>query len=132
VLATTPPGYYDGAQGKVGQELREALHAIVRNHRVIHYSSGSQTDTSDALMVLDRSGVNTNEVVEIYSGVKAPALSFGLTTSWNREHLWCNSYGLDDVEPAYSDLHNLRACDANVNSSRGNKYYDTTATNSTR
>jgi hypothetical protein len=34
------------------------------------------------------------------------------------------------VEPSYSDLFNLRACDANVNSSRGNKYYDTTATNS--
>jgi len=128
--ATTPPGYYDGAQGKAGQELREALHAIVRNHKVIPYSSSSQTDTSDALRILDRSPVNTNDVVEIYSGSNAPAPSFGLTTGWNREHLWCNSYGLDDVEPAFSDLHNLRACDANVNSSRGNKYYDTTATNS--
>jgi len=129
-LATTPPGYYDSAEGKAGQELRDALHAIVRNHRIIPYSSSSQVDTSDGLMVLDCISANTNYVVEIYSGSNALASSFGLTTGWNREHLWCNSYGLDDVEPAFSDLHNLRACDANVNSSRGNKYYDTTATNS--
>src|SRR6185436_7495091 len=36
----------------------------------------------------------------------------------------------DGVEPAYSDLHNLRAVDATVNSSRGNKYYDFSDTNS--
>ena len=120
--AAAPPGYYDQAQGKAGQELREALHAIVRNHRVIPYSSSSRIDTSDALKVLDRDLANTNYVVEIYSGSNAPVASFGLTTGWNREHQWPNSYGLDDVEPAFSELHNLRACDANVNSSRGNKY----------
>jgi endonuclease I len=127
---SAPAGYYDSAQGKGGQELRTALHAIIHNHHVIPYSSGSQTDTSDALKLLDRDGANTNDIIEIYSGSNAPASSFGLTTGWNREHVWPNSYGLDDVEPSYSDLYNLRACDATVNSSRGNKYYDTTATNS--
>jgi endonuclease I len=130
-IASPPPGYYDSAQGKAGQELRDALHAIIRNHQVIPYSSGSRQDTSDALKVLDRDAANFDNVINIYSGSSATAASFGLTTGWNREHLWCNSYGLDDVEPSYSDLHNLRACDANVNSSRGNKFYDTTATNST-
>lgn len=43
--------------------------------------------------------------------------------------MWAQSYGLDGIEPSYSDLFNLRACDENVNSSRGNKYYDTTTTN---
>ena len=36
-----------------------------------------------------------------------------------------------EFEPSYSDLFNLRACDENVNSSRGNKYYDATTTNGT-
>jgi hypothetical protein len=36
---------------------------------------------------------------------------------------------VDGIEPAYSDLQNLRAVDSNVNSSRGNKYYDTSDTN---
>lgn len=129
-VAAPPPGYYDSAQGKAGQELRDALHAIIRNHQVIPYSSSSRSDTSDALKVLDRDPGNFTNIIAIYSGASSPAADFGLTTGWNREHLWCNSYGLDDVEPSYSDLHNLRACDANVNSSRGNKYYDTTTTNS--
>ena len=47
--AAPAPGYYEQAQGKAGQELREALHAIVRNHHVIPYSSSSRIDTSDAL-----------------------------------------------------------------------------------
>lgn len=127
--ASPPAGYYDRAQGKAGQELRDALHVIIHNHNVIRYSSGSRADTSDALKALDADPANPDNIIQIYSGSNAPASSFGLTTGWNREHLWCNSYGLDDVEPSYSDLHNLRACDANVNSSRGNKYFDWSDTN---
>ena len=52
-----------------------------------------------------------------------PASSFGLTTGWNREHLWPNSYGINGLGPAFSDLHNLRAEDWSVNSSRGTKFY---------
>lgn len=104
--------------------LRAALHSEVRSHAVIPYSSGSRFDTSDALRQLDAAPNGPATVRLVYSGLTLPADSFGLATGWNREHLWPNSYGLDDVEPAYSDLHNLRACDANVNSSRGNKWYD--------
>jgi len=129
VKADAPVGYYTSAEGKAGSELRLALHNIVRNHHVVPYSSGSSTDTADALAVLDRNPLDTNYVVEIYSGSNALVSTFGLTTGWNREHQWCDSYGLDGVEPAYSDLHNLRAVDANVNSSRGNKYYDVSDTN---
>lgn len=128
--AAPPPNYYDSATGKQDAELRAALHAIARNHHVIPYASSS-FDTSDALKVLDANPADTNYVVEIYTGTNALASSFAAATGWNREHCWPNSYGLDDVEPAYSDLHNLRACDANVNSSRGNKYYDVTTTNGT-
>ena len=130
VIAGTPPGYYDLATGKTGAELRQDLHQIVRNHHVIPYSSSTRLDTSDFLKILDLDPLNANNVVGIYSRESEPASTFGLTTGWNREHLWCDSYGLDGVEPAYSDLHNLRAEDANVNSSRGNKFYDNSDTNS--
>ena len=48
-----------------------------------------------------------------------------------REHQWPNSYAMDDRQPAYSDLFNLRAEDDNVKSARGNKYYDVSDMNST-
>jgi endonuclease I len=123
--AAPPTTYYAPAAGKSGGELRKALHELVRSHNVIPYASSSRLDTSDALKVLDRDPLTETNVVLIYSGYTSPAAAFGLSSGWNREHQWCDSYGLDGIEPAYSDLHNLRACDANVNSSRGNKFYDT-------
>jgi len=124
-----PPGYYSVAEGKTGTELRKALHQVIQNHHVLPYASSTKFDTSDALRVLDQDPANTNNVIGIYSRQSEPAATFGLTTGWNREHLWCDSYGLDGREPAYSDLHNLRAEDANVNSSRGNKYFDISDSN---
>ena len=129
VAAAPPAGYYDSAQGKAGGELRTALHNLIRNHHVIPYSS-SGFDTSDALKILDADPGNASNVLLIYGTDSVSASTFGLTTGWNREHQWCNSYGIDSVGPAYSDLFNLRAVDANVNSSRGNKYYDFSDTNS--
>lgn len=129
-FASPPPAYYNSAEGKSGSELKAALHAIIRNHHVIPYSS-TGFDTSDALKVLDQTPTNASYVTLIYNGSNVLGSTFGDTTGWNREHMWAQSYGLDGVEPSYSDLFNLRACDANVNSSRGNKYYDTTTTNGT-
>ena len=128
--ADTPPGYYAAAEGKTGAALRLALHQVIHNHNIIPYASGTRFDTSDALRVLDQDPANTNNIIGIYSRQSEPSSSFGLTTGWNREHLWCDSYGLDGREPAYSDLNNLRAEDENVNSSRGNKFFDISDTNS--
>lgn len=123
-----PAGYYNSAEGLSGPDLRQALHLITRNHNVIPYSSGSRTDTQDALQVLDQDAANTNNVMLVYARRSEPKSTFGTTTGWNREHLWPNSYGLDSQEPAYSDLHNLRPADANVNSARGNKFFDDSRT----
>jgi hypothetical protein len=62
------PGYYDLAQGKSGQALRQALHAITEGHTVILYDSNGNVDTVDAIKVLDEDPANTNNVILIYSG----------------------------------------------------------------
>jgi len=121
-------GYYDSANGLTSTNLRAALHALIRNHTVIPYSSSS-FDTSDALRVLDEDPSDTNNVILLYARRSALKDSFGTPTGWNREHMWPNSYGIDDRHPAYSDLHNLRAEDLDVNSARGNKYFDRSDTN---
>ena len=109
--AAIPEGYYASAEGKAGAELRQALYDIIRNHTVIPYSSSSQIDSSDALKFLDADPAISTNVLEIYSGYSVPASEFGSTTGWSREHQWCNTYGIDGVEPAYSDLFNLRPID---------------------
>ena len=125
--ADPPHSYYASTIGKTGIELRSALHDIIDEHRVIKYSS-KNPDTADALAKLDANPGTPNSVILIYSRRSEPISNFGTTSGWNREHLWCNSYGIDKRGPAYSDLHNLRAADASVNSARSNKIFDTSDT----
>jgi len=126
-LADPPNNYYATATGKTGLAFRSALHNIIDDHRVIKYSS-KNPDTADALAKLDADPNNPNSVILIYSRRSEAISNFGTTSGWNREHLWCNSYGIDKRGPAYSDLHNLKPADASVNSARSNKIYDTSDT----
>ena len=100
------------------------MHNIVDDHVVIAYTS-KNPDTADALARLDADSDNSNSVILIYSQRSEPIANFGTSSSWNREYIWCNSYGIDKRGPAYSDLHNLRPADASVNSARSNKIFDT-------
>lgn len=126
---TQPPiHYYDSAIGKTGSALKSALKEVIDNHTVIPYTS-SGTDTWIALKVLDQDPVNANNVLLIYSGLAAPKSEQynGTSGTWDREHLWPQSFGivaLNSNSRAKSDLFNLRPINVNVNSSRGNKYYD--------
>lgn len=113
-----PAGYYDSAHGKSGQPLREAINQVISGHKVISYSS-----TDEAMSAIDADPINKNNVILIYSRRSDPS-SNCCSSGWNREHLWPNSYGIDSRGPAYSDIHALRPCDSNVNSSRGNKHFD--------
>ena len=122
-----PKTYYAKAIGKTGRAFRSALHDIIDVHHVIKYSS-KNPDTADALANLDADPGNPNSVILIYSRRSEAIANFGTSGGWNREHLWCNSYGIDKRGPAYSDLHNLRPADASVNSSRSNKIFDTSDT----
>ena len=122
--ADPPPGYYDSAQRKSGADLRSALHAIVRNHYSLPYSGSPHPNTADALGVLDQDPANTNNLIGIYSGYSIAKTNIGSASgTWNREHFWCQSYGTSSG-PAHTDLHHMRPEQANVNSSRGNNYYD--------
>jgi endonuclease I len=118
VYGEEPAGYYDSAHGKNGKSLREAINQIISGHNVISYSS-----TDEVMSVIDADAINKNNVILIYSRRSDPT-SNCCSNGWNREHLWPNSYGIDNRGPAYSDIHALRPCDSNVNSSRGNKHFD--------
>ncbi|MGI9244556.1 MAG: endonuclease I family protein [Verrucomicrobiales bacterium] len=115
--AEPPPGYYRQAEGKSGQSLRQALHEIIDDHTVLEY-----TRTDEAFALTDRDPSNSSRVILIYSRRSEPALC--CTGEWNREHVWPNSLGIDRQLPPYSDLHNLRPSDYDVNSERGHKYFD--------
>ena len=92
--ADPPDNYYATATDKTGRAFRSALHDIIDDHRVIRYSS-SNPDTADALAELDADPKDSDSVILIYSRRSEAISNFGTTSGWNREHLWCNSYGID-------------------------------------
>jgi endonuclease I len=114
---SAPATYYNSATG-TGATLKANLNAIIDGH-----SSFSYDAARTILPVLDRDPANSSNLLLVYSGYSVPgAWDAGVT--WNREHCWPDSLGLDGTSPAYSDLFNLRPADNGVNSDRGNEYYN--------
>ena len=112
-----PAGYYDAATG-TGALLKAQLNEIIDQHNSVSYSN-----RETGIEFLDEDPGNSLNVIEVYSGFSVAKSQFPAGAA-NTEHLWPNSYGIDDTNPAYGDFFNLRPCDMSVNSSRGNKYYD--------
>ena len=94
----------------------ETIAERISNHNRISYD-----DCWDAIKVLDEDPTNAENVILIYSQRSAPKNTSGLSTGWNREHVWPKSYGVGYTGPDFSDLHHLFPADWNVNSARGNK-----------
>ncbi len=114
---------------------RQAAHTLaIAGHVRLPYSSNDAPDTWDGLTSADADPARAGNVLAIYGNASYPGGSCGeggscgtVVTDWNREHLWAKSYGIDDdvvCNPAFTDLHNLRPSEPEMNQSRGNDYFD--------
>lgn len=120
--ADIPPGYYDPAEGKTGEELRSALHTIVSSD----VEQLTYDEVWEALKVTDEDPANADNVILLYSGESiSETANGGDSEDWNREHVWAKSHGDfgTDVGPG-TDVHHLRPTDVTVNSARGNLDFD--------
>jgi len=120
--AQIPEGYYDNAIGKTGEELKEALHEIIDDHK--EYSYNALRDY--ILKESDEDPDNSNNVILIYSGISRSKSDFGGNVGdWNREHVWAKSHGdFGNTAPAGTDAHHIRPADVQVNGIRGNLDFD--------
>lgn len=121
-LNTVLTGYYQGITG-TGATLKTNLHNLLRT---THLTEFSYDALWTQLQYTDEDSVNTNNIIEIYTGWSVPKSYSGSGTSqWNREHTWSKSHGdFGETAPAGTDLHHLRPADATVNSAKGNKDFD--------
>jgi len=124
-LIAQSPDYYNSIQQLTGESLENALHDILKEHNEFSYSSAKQI-----LKDSDQDPNNNSNIMLVYKGISIPKSDFASnseTDYWNREHVWAKSHGdfqnYGDLG-AYSDAHNLKPCDASVNSSRGYKDFD--------
>jgi endonuclease I len=116
-----PADYYSGIEESEGEELKLALHEIIREHR--EYSYG---DVWDILKETDIDTQNTSRVIGIYSEFSMDAdAEYNGGKGWNREHVWAKSYGdFGTTMGAGTDVHHLRAEDVSTNSARNNRSFD--------
>ena len=125
-----PTGYYSSAENKSAQSLRSALHNIIDDHRAYSYTSSS-TDTWDILKEADADPNNANNVLLVYTRESVNgAQEYASGAGWNREHVWAKSRGdFGTATGAGTDIHNLRASNINVNSTRSNYNFDDCTSN---
>lgn len=138
--------YYDDVNlNLTGISLKNELATKIIN---THTNNLTYSNIWDASMVTDLNPVDNTMVLLIYGwedgsdgdvtndrqrGVNNNGGSVG---QWNREHVYANSLGTPDLDqggtdgPPYADAHNLRPCDTQRNSSRGNKLFITGSGNS--
>jgi len=129
VDTSVPPGYYDGAEGLAGDDLRAALHAIVDDHTVLSYAYSWEafytTDDKSNGKVWDMySDVPGGEPPYEYTfGVDQGGIGGVEGTGYNREHAWPSSWSGGELLPKYSDLFTIYPTDNFVNNQRGNDPY---------
>ena len=120
--AQIPDGYYDDAEGLSGDELKSALHNIIKNHREYSYN-----DLRDFILKnTDEDPDNSSNVILIYTNISRAKSDFGGNLGdWNREHVWAKSHGdFGTSAPAGTDAHHIRPSDVKVNSLRGHLDFD--------
>ena len=118
--AQVPTGYYDNASGKDGDELKTALHNIIKNHTVVSYGG-----LLDAFAYTDCKP--NGKIWDIYSNIEY-SLGGNCGTydeegdCWNREHTWPQSWFNEKSTPR-SDLFHVYPTDGYVNGQRSNYPY---------
>lgn len=118
--AQIPNGYYDAANGKTGDELKVALHDIIKGHHVVSYNG-----LLNAFAYTDCKP--NGKIWDIYSNYE-----YSLSGNcgeyeqegdcWNREHTWPQSWFNEQSTPR-TDLFHVYPTDGYVNGQRSNYPY---------
>ena len=125
VVFAQPVGHYDNARNKSGNDLKDALHEIIKGHVEFPYTSSS-TDVWDILKLTDRDPSDTTLVELIYSGALVNgAQEYNSGSGWTREHVWAKSRGNFGTSAGPgTDVHAIRPCYNSINSLRNNRAFD--------
>ena len=116
IKPTRDETYYASCKGLKGEDLKRALHNIIKGHTTYTYNSTLNSYMKKTDADPDKPG----NIILTYQG------SVPSSTSFNKEHTWAKSHGnFGETRGIGSDLHNLRPCNANLNSTRGSLDFGT-------
>ncbi|MEN8223971.1 MAG: endonuclease [Bacteroidota bacterium] len=114
-------GYYNGTDGKNGEELKSALNDIIQGHTPYSYYF-----SKEIFKLSDADPLNPDNVIQVYTGFSHDNADYGTSgLALNREHVWAKSHGsFADWPPMYGDVHNLKPAAATVNQDKSNLDFD--------
>ena len=124
-VAQPPANYYNSANGLTGDQLKMALHNIIKGHTSISYSqiwnAYWSTDNKGNGVVWDMYSDRPNGTPPYvyHLGQDQCGNYSGEGDCYNREHSWPSSWFNDQSTPR-TDLHHIFATDGYVNNRRGN------------
>ncbi|MBP5693897.1 MAG: endonuclease [Bacilli bacterium] len=116
IKPTRDETYYASCRGLKGETLKNALHNIIKGHTTYEYNG----TMNSYLKRTDVDPDNPSNIILTYQG------SVPSSTAFNKEHTWAKSHGsFGETRGVGSDLHNIRPCNENLNSTRGNLDFGT-------
>lgn len=124
-------GYYSLLEGLTGEAFKVQLQNIITTFSNGNSNYTTSYDSANThLENADRDLSNSNNIILIYNGASIKG-KWDLGSTWNKEHVWAKSLlqfpsgGNADTKTngPGADLHNLRAANPSINSSRGNKEF---------
>ena len=125
MVSAQPTNYYNSASGLTGNQLKIALHNIVKGHSSISYgqlwSAFWSTDNKGNGVVWDMYSdrPNGNPPYTYYLGTDQCGNYNSEGDCYNREHSWPSSWFSDQTTPR-TDLHHIFPTDGYVNNKRAN------------
>ena len=128
VMAQAPSDYYDSANGLSGNQLKVALHNIIKGHTSISYAqlwnAFWSTDNKGNGVVWDMYSDKPNGTppYTYYLGTDQCGNYSGEGDCYNREHSFPQSWFNDQTTPR-TDLHHIFPTDGYVNGRRSNYAY---------
>ena len=122
LLAQIPNGYYNNATGKTGDDLKVALHDIIKDHTTITYqqiwSAFWSTDNKGDNVVWDMYSDGATYSYNYYNNDQCGTYEQE-GDCFNREHSWPQSWFSNAATPT-TDLHHIFPTDGFVNYQRSN------------
>ncbi len=107
--------YYDNVDGMSGTALFNALRTLITS---THKKKTTYDELKTYLQEADEDPNNSSNMLLFYTGVSVKKTAN--MSVWNREHVWPKSLAWFYESGGGSDMHHMRPCNPNVNSSRGN------------
>ncbi len=121
-LSSAAESYYTGSytyatlSQQSGSTLQSTLYTLMQS---THSKLTSYDDLKTLTQYSDAENGSSDTITLFYSSLQVSGSWDGGTT-WNREHVWCQSLGTFTTSNCGSDLHHLRPSDPKANSTRNN------------